>query len=52
VDFIGNPHSGVVDGDSTTVVDKNLVTVLAWYDNEWAYSCRVRDLVRFISSHR
>jgi glyceraldehyde 3-phosphate dehydrogenase len=52
VDFIGNPYSAIVDGDSTTVVDKRLVTILAWYDNEWGYSCRVRDLIRFISSRR
>jgi len=50
VDFNGNPHSAIVDGDSTKVVDQKLVTVLAWYDNEWGYSCRVRDLIRFISS--
>jgi glyceraldehyde 3-phosphate dehydrogenase len=52
VDFMGNPHSAIVDGDSTAVVDKSLVTVLAWYDNEWGYSCRVRDLIRLISSGR
>jgi glyceraldehyde 3-phosphate dehydrogenase len=48
VDFNGNPHSSIVDGLSTAVVDGNLVKVLAWYDNEWGYSCRVRDLVRFL----
>ena len=46
VDFNGNPHSSIVDLPSTAVVDGNLVKVLAWYDNEWGYSCRVRDLIR------
>jgi glyceraldehyde 3-phosphate dehydrogenase len=47
-DFNGNPHSSIVDLPSTAVVDGNLIKVLAWYDNEWGYSCRVRDLIRFI----
>jgi glyceraldehyde 3-phosphate dehydrogenase len=45
VDFNGNPHSAIVDGPSTAVIDDGLAKVLAWYDNEWGYSCRVRDLV-------
>ena len=48
-DFNGNPHSAIVDLPSTALVDGNLVKVLAWYDNEWGYSCRVRDLVRFVA---
>jgi len=48
-DFNGNPHSAIVDLPSTTVVDGSLVKVLAWYDNEWGYSCRVRDLIRYMS---
>ncbi len=48
VDFRGNSHSTIVDGLSTKVMDKNLVKVLAWYDNEWGYSCRVRDLVFYV----
>jgi len=48
VDFNGNPHSSIVDGASTALIDGSLVKVLAWYDNEWGYSCRVRDLVRFM----
>ena len=48
VDFNGNPHSSIVDGPSTALVDGTLIKVLAWYDNEWGYSSRVRDLVRFI----
>ena len=48
VDFNGNPHSSIVDLPSTAVVEGNLVKVLAWYDNEYGYSCRLRDLVRYI----
>ena len=47
-DFNGNAHSSIVDLPSTALVDGNLVKVLAWYDNEWGYSSRVRDLIRFI----
>jgi glyceraldehyde 3-phosphate dehydrogenase len=47
-DFNGNSHSAIVDLPSTAVVDGNLVKVLSWYDNEWGYSCRVRDLIRYI----
>jgi glyceraldehyde 3-phosphate dehydrogenase len=49
VDFLSNPHSAIVDGLSTKVIDKTLLKVLAWYDNEWGYSCRLRDLILFIS---
>jgi glyceraldehyde 3-phosphate dehydrogenase len=48
VDFLANPHSAIVDGPYTKVVDGNLLKVLAWYDNEWGYSCRLRDLAKFI----
>ena len=48
VDFNGNPLSSIVDGPSTSVIDGTMVKVLAWYDNEWGYSCRVRDLVLYI----
>ncbi len=47
-DFNSNPKSAIVDADLTRVVDGNFVKVLAWYDNEWAYSCRVVDLVKYI----
>jgi glyceraldehyde 3-phosphate dehydrogenase len=47
-DYNGNSASSTVDALSTKVVDKNMIKVLAWYDNEWGYSCRVRDLVLFI----
>jgi glyceraldehyde 3-phosphate dehydrogenase len=49
IDFRGNPNSSIVDADYTKVVGGNMVKVLAWYDNEWGYSCRVRDLVKFLA---
>ncbi len=49
IDFRGNPHSSIVDAENTKVIDGNLVKILSWYDNEWGYSCRVRDLVKFIA---
>ena len=49
VDFRKNPNSSIVDADYTKVVGGNLVKVLSWYDNEWGYSCRVRDLVKFLA---
>jgi glyceraldehyde 3-phosphate dehydrogenase len=45
IDYQGNPHSSVIDADSTKVIDGTLVKVLAWYDNEWGYSNRVLDLI-------
>lgn len=48
-DFNGNPHSAIVDGLSTYVIEGNLVKVLAWYDNEWGYSLRLVELVEYIS---
>ena len=48
-DFNGNPLSSIVDGLSTSVVDRTMVKVLSWYDNEWGYSCRVRDLIKYIA---
>ncbi|RSL34303.1 glyceraldehyde-3-phosphate dehydrogenase [Salibacterium salarium] len=50
VDFNGNNHSAIVDGLSTTVMNKKQVKIIAWYDNEWAYSCRVVDLVHYVGS--
>ena len=47
-DFRGDDHSSIVDGLSTMVVGGNMVKVVAWYDNEWAYSCRVADLAQFL----
>jgi len=49
VDFMGDTHSGVVDGLSTKVIDGTLLKVMAWYDNEWGYSCRLVDLAKYIA---
>jgi len=48
VDFMSNPHSSIVDSQFTRVTDGNLVKILAWYDNEWGYSCRLLDLIKYI----
>jgi glyceraldehyde 3-phosphate dehydrogenase len=48
-DFRGNPASSIVDAASTMVLGGNMVKVLAWYDNEWGYSCRLGDLISFIA---
>ena len=50
VDFCGNPLSSIVDGLSTSVVDGTLIKVLSWYDNEWGYSSRIHDLVKYIAT--
>ncbi len=47
-DFNGNSNSSIVDAELTNVVQKRLVKVLAWYDNEWGYSCRVVDLCIYV----
>jgi len=44
IDFLGNPHSSILDGLSTKVMDGNFAKILSWYDNEWGYSNRVVDL--------
>ena len=49
-DFKGNPHSAIIDAHFTKVVGGNCVKVLAWYDNEWGYSCRLRDLIKFLAT--
>jgi glyceraldehyde 3-phosphate dehydrogenase len=49
IDFRGNPNSSIVDAGYTKVVGDRCVKVLAWYDNEWGYSCRVRDLIKFVA---
>ncbi len=50
VDIIGNPHSAIIDGLSTTVVggQGNLAKIFSWYDNEWGYSCRIVDLINYM----
>lgn len=49
IDFKGNSNSSIVDAEYTKVVGGHLVKILSWYDNEWGYSCRVRDLVKYIA---
>jgi glyceraldehyde 3-phosphate dehydrogenase len=49
MDFKGDPHSTIVSGLDTLVVGGTMVKVIAWYDNEWGYSCRVADLAAFIA---
>jgi len=50
IDFRGNPHSSIVDAGYTRVVGSNCVKVLAWYDNEWGYSSRCRDLIKLFAA--
>jgi glyceraldehyde 3-phosphate dehydrogenase len=47
-DYRGDPHSAILDSLSTMVIEDNMIKVVAWYDNEWGYSCRVADLVVFV----
>ena len=49
VDFKGNPHSSIVDLAFTSVLQENMAKVVAWYDNEWGYSCRVADLAAYMA---
>ena len=48
VDLNGNPHSSILDSALTRVINKRMVKVIAWYDNEWGFSCRIKDLINFI----
>lgn len=50
VDFNGNPHSSIFDSALTKVMDDNFVKVLSWYDNEWGFSNRMRDMTLFIGN--
>lgn len=49
IDFRGNPHSAIVDAGNTRMVGANNLKVLAWYDNEWGYSCRCVDLIKMMA---
>jgi len=49
IDFRGNPNSSIVDAEYTKVIGGRMLKVLSWYDNEWGYSCRVRDLIKYIA---
>jgi glyceraldehyde 3-phosphate dehydrogenase len=48
IDLNGNPNSSIIDSGLTSVMEGNMVKVCSWYDNEWGYSCRLRDLVLFM----
>src|SRR5213595_2877249 len=48
-DFKRNPNSSIVDAEYTKVIGGHMIKILSWYDNEWGYSCRVRDLVKYIA---
>jgi len=49
-DFRGDPRSSIIDSASTMVIDGTMVKVIAWYDNEWGYSCRCADLISYIAA--
>ena len=49
-DYIGNPHSCIIDSKTTNVVDGTMVKVSGWYDNEWGYSSRCVDMLRFVGA--
>ena len=49
VDYKQSPESTIIDGLSTMVMDNNMVKIVAWYDNEWGYSCRTLDLVNYVA---
>jgi glyceraldehyde 3-phosphate dehydrogenase len=49
-DYIGSPKSSVLDALSTDVINGNMVKVVAWYDNEWSYACRLADLAAFVAA--
>jgi glyceraldehyde 3-phosphate dehydrogenase len=49
-DYIGNPHSCIVDSLCTNVIDGTMVKVSGWYDNEWGYACRCVDLMQFMGA--
>ena len=48
VDLNGNPHSAILDATLTRVINRRMVKVIAWYDNEWGFSCRIKDLIKLI----
>ena len=50
IDFRGNSNSSIVDAENTKVIGGTCIKILSWYDNEWGYSCRVRDLVKYIAA--
>ena len=50
IDYVGNPHSCIIDAKCTNVIDGTLVKVSGWYDNEWGYSCRCVDLLTYVGA--
>ncbi|NTU43788.1 MAG: aldehyde dehydrogenase, partial [Nitrospirales bacterium] len=52
IDFNGNPHSSMVDSSLTKVMEKRMVKIISWYDNEWGYSTRLRDLISYINKKK
>jgi glyceraldehyde 3-phosphate dehydrogenase len=47
-DFLHNPHSSIIDGPLTKTIGDRMVKVFAWYDNEWGFSVRLRDLIKLV----
>ena len=47
-DFLHNPHSSIVDGPLTNAIGDRMVKVFSWYDNEWGFSCRLRDVIKLV----
>lgn len=52
IDMNGNPHSSIIDASLTRVLEGTMVKVLSWYDNEWGYSTRLKDLMLYIDGKR
>jgi len=52
IDLNGNPHSAIIDAPLTSALGSRMIKIIAWYDNEWGYSCRIRDLIAYISDHK
>jgi glyceraldehyde 3-phosphate dehydrogenase len=50
MDFKGDTRSAIIDAESTMVLGGDMVKVIAWYDNEWGYSCRIADLIAFVAA--
>lgn len=50
IDFKGNPHSSILDALSTMVIQDNMVKIISWYDNEWGYSNRIVDLIKYMAN--
>lgn len=49
-DFLGDPRSSIFDAKAGIPLSKNFVKLIAWYDNEYGYSCRVVDLINYVAS--